>query len=263
MKYLPKIKIHDYRGEDVKWAQHKADGHYVEVYRESEGIFAFKKKREVNYAPKLMHLGFDRIPLGFAVRGELHADDVQATSIPTLINEASPKLQFTPFAVDRLGDVPLQEVNSWLRAHGFEPPTTFSVSPPLDVQRCLRDIQAEGIEGYILKDGHLGPWYKLKPVKTVDCIVLDAPMSYSTSFFGGLKCLIVGAYVGGELKQIARVGTGFDAEYRMSLDTDEKREALVGRVCEVEYQDMGAKGHLKFPRFLRWREDKPKEECIL
>ncbi len=43
------------------------------------------------------------------------------------------------------------------------------------------------------------------------------------------------------------------------LPVDEDKD--LGRVFEVEYDRVAAKGKLRFPRFVCWRPDKPKEEC--
>ena len=65
---------------------------------------------------------------------------------------------------------------------------------------------------------------------------------------------------GTEIIEIAKVGTGFDGDYRYSVDP----KKLFGRVAEIGYQSLGAKGRLKFPKFLRWRDDeKKKNECLI
>jgi ATP-dependent DNA ligase len=65
-------------------------------------------------------------------------------------------------------------------------------------------------------------------------------------------------YIGGsdELTEITRV-SGMPDEQR--LDIDEKKD--LGRVVEVEYQDVGNGGRLIHPRFVRWRDDKPASQC--
>ena len=47
------------------------------------------------------------------------------------------------------------------------------------------------------------------------------------------------------------------------LDVSEDRGAYLGKVIEVRYQYIGDKGRLRHPNFVRWRDDKPPDECTL
>ena len=43
--------------------------------------------------------------------------------------------------------------------------------------------------------------------------------------------------------------------------TPEKRDTLLGKVCEIAYDSVAAGGKLRFPRFIRWRDDKNERDC--
>ena len=63
---------------------------------------------------------------------------------------------------------------------------------------------------------------------------------------------------GDQLIEIARVGGGFsDADRRWT------EAEVMGRVCEVRYDCVMARGRLRFPRFIQWRDDKPSNECTM
>jgi hypothetical protein len=62
-----------------------------------------------------------------------------------------------------------------------------------------------------------------------------------------------------ENKTICDVGSGFSDELRNDLWS--KRDKLIGKVIEVKYQELTKDGIMRFPVFMRFREDK--EERIL
>jgi hypothetical protein len=214
--------------------------------------------------------GVLRMPVGTALDCELFVPGKQATDVITAIKERDSILSVSLFAVpwwagqdarewsfDRVSEVTAGNYHLEL----METKTLSEVPAALtesQIAAMKRKATADGSEGWVVKLDHYSGWWKVKPCKTVDCVVMKTTMSLSESFAGGLKAVEVGVYdEAGQLVKIASVGTGFDADYRMTVD----RKSLVGRVCEVSYDSLASKGMLKFPRFVRWREDKNAKEC--
>ena len=113
---------------------------------------------------------------------------------------------------------------------------------------------AEGLEGFVLKSSHWDEWYKVKPTRTMDCIVVGIKPGQS-KYEGMIGSLILMVYNGDELIYITNC-SGLTDEQRAWNEED-----CIGKVCEIAYDGVMARGGLRFPRFLRWRDDKPASEC--
>lgn len=199
--------------------------------------------------------------------GELHASGLHATAVPTLIKRKEP-LTFTPFAIPEWNgksceDFELWEVNELLKHLGWGPPEYGLAGGGESVcygQNEIDDLLLEAkelqIEGFVLKNAHCSEWYKLKVTKTIDCVVIATETSFEPTHYGDMKSIIVSVRNGDKLKRIASVGSGFTAEFRQT------HENLVGRIAEVQYDEVAANGQLKFPRFVRWREDKDVPDSV-
>lgn len=296
---FPKFKTYD--GQPVRYIQPKFDGHLVKIYREPypplamAGSICALSKNDKDITDKLLaidHINEELmgLPNDSQIFAELHCPGRFSTDVKTMLNAAGEDLRLTAFAAPTLGGVDqssvcLSHAMKKLELLGLEstdteiiwcgqaqalPPhnayTMTSISKE-DQDAMLADAVAQKLEGWVLKGGHLENWYKLKPTKTVDCFVTGTTMSESASFFGGLKSIDVAVYeqewVGAPYKQrsLGTVGGGFEAAFRLEYDTDAKRQTLVGRVCEVEYDSLASGGKLRFPRFLMWRTDKDAEQC--
>ncbi len=125
-------------------------------------------------------------------------------------------------------------------------------------------------------------WLKIKATRTLDCIVCGYTVgeSWRRETFGGL---ILGAYHGGKLVYIGRVGTGFDRKMlgdiiemlkpysaeRCPFPSLPDMEVEVAGwvrpeiVCEVECLLVTDDLKLRAPAFLRFRNDKYPGECVI
>ncbi len=122
-------------------------------------------------------------------------------------------------------------------------------------------------------------WVKLKAVKTMDCVILGYTPGEGkrSEHFGALA---LGAYGGGELKFMGKVGTGFDEHILReltrllkarettsspvkSIPPYEVRWVRPELVCEVKYLEITPDLKLRAPSFRRLRFDKAPEECEL
>lgn len=147
-------------------------------------------------------------------------------------------------------------------------------------------VVALGLEGMMAKradapyrSGRSAQWLKVRADRTDDFVVVGytAPKG-SRDGFGALH---LGAYDDEGMIYVGRVGTGFRSdelsEIREALDTVRQDDApcrgaptgaehtwvAPALVCEVRYKELTEEGLLRQPVFLRFRDDKPPEDCVL
>jgi len=264
---LPKIKEwNSEKHTNINYVQEKKDGYMVEIIKFIDGGYAIRGKRQ-DYTEKMLAIPqFEHIrnmPNGTCVLGELYAEGGQATDVITALNEKWESLRYCAFAMPEWKGLDITErkslelINVQLEEMGFETPWTGLFDDSTE-EYLLLLIEYKKWEGVVLKESHMSGWYKFKPVKTVDVVVTGWEMSYNGMFYGEMGALRVSVYTeDGQLKEIAKVGGGFTPEQRKQFT----REYTVGRVIEVAYQDLQSKGRLKFPRFIRFRDDKEMSEC--
>ncbi len=147
-------------------------------------------------------------------------------------------------------------------------------------------VTSMGLEGIVAKKAdspyrsrRSAEWLKVRADHTDDFVVVGftRPKGSRT----GLGALHVAQYHDGALTYMGRVGSGFDAqqldEIAASLEEAKRPkpacEGPVPRdresvwvepdlVCEVRFKEVTTDGLLRHPVFLRWRDDKPREECV-
>ena len=262
-------KIYRYKGEHSPWAHAKLDGWALRVDLEVDGnMYAITRKPQ-NLTDTLSCCKwwgpmYDRMRNGSlpSVFGELYLPGGQATDVPHALKQNPQVLDFAPFASVYLPvglGIP-ETVQSLKNATGIESPQVLSKHGfqlydkynGWNVERLHKMAANRGYEGWVLKEGNLLMWYKLKVERTVDCVVSDIIDGK------GQYCGMVGALVLSlEGEEIASAG-GMTLEERSAMSSRD-----VGRVCEVAYQCVGKQGRLRHPRFVRWRDDKPAADCTL
>jgi bifunctional non-homologous end joining protein LigD len=172
------------------------------------------------------------------------------------------------------------------------------VVPPTGVIRYLdhfedegmvlyQEVQKLGLEGIVAKradssykPGRSDAWIKIRTRRTEDFVVVGftAPRG-GRSGFGALH---LGAYQDGRLQYSGRAGSGFSekqlGDVRQTLEKLLRDEPPCGGtlpqgegtrwveprlVCEVEYTERTEEGLLRQPVFLRFRDDKQPEDCVI
>lgn len=270
-------KITEYNGQKVSYLQEKYNGMFVQIERnwinDSNTLKVYTRTKGTDLWPQIRKTHLADICLSLPKQTSIFAElywDGPATAIKTKLNEGGDELKLCAFAApwlngEDLSNEDLDSIMGMLHRLGWETPqghiticSTHSLSIEEVKHLKLQAIQ-RNIEGYVAKKSHMTGWYKIKPVKTIDCVVLSTNKSFAATTFGEVRSLNVGVYKNGLLTKIAQVGTGFSVEERALL----KSVSPLGRVCEIEYQDFAQQGNLQFPRFLKWRDDKPAKECKL
>jgi bifunctional non-homologous end joining protein LigD len=150
-------------------------------------------------------------------------------------------------------------------------------------------VVAKGLEGIIAKrkdaryyPGRRSPdWIKIKKKASQDCVIAGVTVGEGErrDTFGSI---VLGAYHGGQLVHVGRVGTGFSEALRRSLT--ERLRALRQDACpfptvpdlevpiafwtrpvlvaEVHFLEWSKERHMRAPSFSHMREDKQPEDCI-
>jgi ATP-dependent DNA ligase len=145
-------------------------------------------------------------------------------------------------------------------------------------------IIAKGGEGIILKD-RLAPykedarptyWLKVKKEETHDCFILGIDKG-NGKYAGLFGALVVGQIIGGKVEVVAKV-SGMTDEIRLQLYRtimglpdakaplkikDAIKQVDPNMVIEVECMERLKSGFMRHPRFLRFRDDKTWQQCIM
>lgn len=151
----------------------------------------------------------------------------------------------------------------------------------IETFHAMRRLGLEGVVGkradspYI--NGRSELWRKVRANRTGDFVVAGwVPVKNNPDDIGAL---VLAEYRGDELAYCGRVGSGLGAANRRELrgrlaplkpgkplpnDIDDRAHRWVAPllVCEVEYREYSADGHLRHPVFLRLRDDKAPAECV-
>lgn len=277
MDFMKEICVQPYiAGTGVRFVQEKLNGYCVEIYRGfGNDIKAYTKSRQTNIWTQLAQVKAINtliidLPHNTALKGELWAEGVPASSITTLIKNSDQRLIFSPFEMPVYGGLTaenwtIEEVNKKLC--DFRLPKTIRLADDNKPAVKLNDDKIDNwlckaidanIEGWVLKDRHCGNYYKLKPEKTIDAVITGFAVCDKGQFAGGIKSLQASVYKDGKEFVIADIGSGIDKDLRMIGNP----QSLIGRIIEVKYQDIAAKGRLQFPVFMRFRDDeKAANQC--
>jgi ATP-dependent DNA ligase len=155
-----------------------------------------------------------------------------------------------------LGEIGMYVIPVSLATRGFD--CTYRA-------QLLEDATKFKLEGWVLKESHMEGWYKLKPVKTIDAFVVDVTESDSETYKGYMKAVKLGIYDWNSrhtpTHDLGECGIGFNKEFKLSKSYSDMRVDLIGRVCEIAFDSFTKDHKLRFPRFIRWRDDKDMTNC--
>lgn len=126
-------------------------------------------------------------------------------------------------------------------------------------------IVAVGGEGVMVKDlnsqYHPGlrsnGWTKVKRMDSWDTVIVGFTEGKG-KYEGVIGAIRYGFMENGVLKEVGK-SSGMTDAYRTMFAEDPA--SYIGRVAEIEGQEIGKNGAIRFPRFLRLRDDKLPEEC--
>ena len=271
-KLQDRLKPKDWKGEDFRYKQIKLDGHRFTFIKTDGKLEAYgrtvepDKEFSVKY-PDIVEYDFwktfQQMPDNSMVDGEIYLLGGTSSDITHHLVEQTGQLLFSAFAVPWWENINYFKESLWfagslLGRNLSEKLTPFYLyKPDLDTRaQMLDDASMLCIEGWVLKQENYCDWYKLKPTKTLDVVATDFQDGRG-KYLGGVGALIGHCYIDGQWTNICKC-SGMTDEIRWAIDEDKD----LGRVFEVKYDCVGAKGKLRFPRFVRWRDDKSRAECI-
>ncbi len=296
-----RVRAKDWVGTgDPVVAHAKLDGHRITLFKQKDGsvaVFSRKVEPHLNMFEQLEHLDWFKkacnkmLPFS-SIDGELYCVGERASKIKNILINEPTRLRFGPFAIPYWDGKDLAFYHVATTHHklgqlGFEfIPEFFDINPDdlnaRTVKVLLKKAKERYYEGWVLKRTNYEGWWKVKEERTVDAIVIGFKDSESDKNIGLCGALHVGLI--DPITSDIFDDTYFD-DFEASYDglskidcpmfilevaavagmDDETREAIsesdYGRVCEVKYQLVDGRGRLRHPRFIRWRDDKPRLEC--
>lgn len=282
------VKCGVWRGEPYRYAHVKRDGMWVTLLKTPDGVTKAWSRMPRDLTPKLSwHGTFEAFASqapsntitfceAFVVGGD--REDVKAA-----MRDEDQRLVLECFAIDKVDNIwvpvelGLQEVGDvaltlglvFTRFRDWEPPVCHcgmlmsdhtphgGCTTPVEMG-ALSDIQPDS-EGWVVKDGNLLNWRKVKPQVTYDLRVIgftDGREGRTGKMLGLIGAIIVADASGEEVAKVS----GMTDEVR--LDITSNKSAWLGRVIEVEAQGRGKAGGLMHPRFLRLRDDKDTVDAL-
>lgn len=272
------VKCSTWKGEPFRYAHAKRDGIWLELVKDARGVVSCWTRQPRDVTKKLawhpVYVEFvAKAPSSTVLYCELWVEGAGRDAVKGAMRDQLPALRIECFAVERYdsnsapASIELQQCESLANACGVMfTPYLDDVQDgdvphyedkdgdiPLDQleefqRRLLLDHAFANTEGWVLKDGNLLNWRKLKAVETYDLMI--AGFTDGRGKYEGM----VGALVL-ESKNGVRV--------KCSGMTDEERRSMTdsfwqyqGKIVEVACQGRGSAGGLAHPRFVRVREDK-------
>lgn len=260
------IKAPVWKRQVLTYAHAKHDGWQMRVRKDPLGLVTIKSRNTKDYYHKLkfcksLMIAVLEMPRDTEVWGELWCTGEPASFVSSAIKHEDERLRFDAFCSPSLAeDMPLGDVRLITEGWGYSflPFYALAGTPIMGAVNWFNDVNhlpiGGDIEGYVLKDGNMLNWYKFKPSYTIDLIITGYTegRGKNEGLIGSLICSTVEGY------EVANVG-GMDEDTREEISCRE--QFYLGKVVEVEYQYAGAKGRLRHPRFVRFRDDKLQQEC--
>lgn len=257
-----------------QYAHCKRDGHFISIEspcdRLAGDVRVFTSNpTDITHALRGWHPNIKAFaataPSGCIILAEMWASGVPASSIKTLINNEDPRLQVQGFAVhtwpnvsgESLKACSLETAADMVQSCGLQFIEYRKLHKEQKISELLLDRKFDpDLEGYVLKNGNLLDWFKLKPELTIDLVftnITNGEGKYQ-GLVGSVVCRTAEGY------EVANV-SGMDDDIRAYITKHWR--SLLGSVVEVEYQGVGSLGRLRHPRFKRFRDDKPASQCTI
>ena len=261
---MRQVKCTDWDGKsDWLYAHLKRDGEWITLFTDANRKVHLWTRTPRNITDKMMwhpsvRIFADNAPPQTTFFCELFVEGGSRNDVKGAIRDEHHALRLHAFAIEKFdgGEVParkdLHSVKMLVEWTGMTFVPYFEQGHDISLDNLPPDV-----EGYVLKDGNLHNWRKVKPEKTYDLRIIGFTLGTPGSEFDGLIGSIILADAMGN--EVARA-SGMTREVRQHM-TDNKLE-YAGRICEVAAQGLGSAGGLCHPRFIRMRDDKTEADTL-
>lgn len=280
-------KAVEWKGQKFHWIQEKLDGYRLTILKESNGRIWAKGRQEDYWLDlkRVKHIAEKvlELPPNTMIDGELYWPGHYCSEVVTAIKYREEGLRFTAFSMPFIDGTDLRNVTLDVVERIVKTRTGFNFVPTeyvLDkcsekdlppntewlpfLQRLLLQARDRRVEGYVLKLHHWDAWYKVKPLKTVDCFVREwesgTPGHKYADGLGALYCSVLD---GSQIIDVCKVSGGLKDVDRLPFDEERFQKEWFNQVVEIAYQDVLSGGRLQHPRLIRKRDDKIKSECLI
>jgi hypothetical protein len=223
---------------------------------------------------------WEALPYGTAVEGELYVPGKPASAVPSYIKDGRiSEMRFVTFGLpwyhgeSQYDKGPSQQLLPLLTRGDVPTPALMTVEPSTTWLSLIKQARLMGGEGVVAKRKAYADWWKIKEKRTVDCLAIGFKDG-DGKYLGTLGAIELGVVVPPTTVRGARtivladgpvcvvpIGNTSGMTDAERDEIDDNRKRYLGHVLEVEYQYVGAGGRLRHPRFVRWRDDKPWQEC--
>lgn len=214
----------------------------------------------------IINLG--KIPNDTIIDGEIYVPGFTSSDVASFLANGTGNLRFKSFAIitGLFGSLPIQRVK--LSEYGFDIVESqarigSTIRTMEDVNLLREEIVKHKVsnpdcEGFVLKSSANFNWMKIKPFKSLDVVITDVKEG-TGKYVGLCGVFIVSYWNGKELKEVGSCKI-LDDQHRLPMD---QAKSYIGEIIEVKYEGLTTHRRLKFTQFVRFRTDKPIQECVI
>ena len=236
----------------------KEDGHYCEMKVDCGIAIGYSRTGKKTFERKT------HLPYG-TYYGERRFGTSWAKNLP---EEFYDTVVLFDCEIPELGDRPYYDRLKFIELNTKEDGWLFCIEYVIAYKQEIFDFKKKaienGYEGVVVRLPN--DWTfnasRLKKDVTNDYVIMGYTDSDAEKYSKNnwIKNILVGIHKDGKLTQVMRVGS-MNEDVRDLLSKN--KEANIGRVIEVRGFQLFKSGAMRHPSFVRFRDDKTSEECVL
>lgn len=256
------VKCSIWKGEPFKYAHAKRDGIWVELVKSPTGNTSAWSRQPRDLTTRLSwHPTFQAFaelaPAMTALYCECWVAGAGRDAVKGAMRDRDERLVIECFATPGLfPSVSLEETRDYVQSCGlgFVPFTAMKPGEDVPTVELMMEMRLPDTEGWVVKDGNLLNWRKVKGEETYDLKVVGFTEG-RRKYEGQIGALVLES---SNSRRVKCSGMTDDERVHMTL----KQAWWIGRIVEVKCQGRGSAGGLAHPRFVRVREDKTEPDTL-